>query len=61
MSDDGWVDDLPDELRHAAKRNAEERLAQGLPAHVDDPVVLDRCARILATASETDTPVEAAS
>lgn len=46
---DAWVDELPDELRAAAERNAAERVAQGLHAHVDDPVVLDRCARILTT------------
>lgn len=44
-----WVDELPDDLRAAAERNAGERVAQGLPAHVDDPVVLARCARILTT------------
>lgn len=52
--DDSWVDKLPDDLRAAARRNEQERLSQGLPAHVDDIVVLDRCARILTTPTGSD-------
>lgn len=52
--DDSWVDQLPDELRDAARANAIECAAQGLPTFVEDPVVLDRCARILATPADVD-------
>lgn len=54
---DTWVDELPDDLRHAAKRNAEERLAQGLTPHVEDPVVAARLARILDTPAVVDVEV----
>jgi hypothetical protein len=42
-----WLDELPELLRAAAVRNAEERTAQGLSPHVDDAVVAARLARIL--------------
>jgi hypothetical protein len=47
-----WLDELPADLRAAAIRNAEERVAQGLTAHVDDPVVAARLARILSHVTE---------
>jgi hypothetical protein len=47
-----WLDELPEPLRLAAIRNAEERTAQGLSAHVDDPVVAARLARILSHVTE---------
>lgn len=46
---------LPEELRDAARSNAIECAAQGLPAFIDDPVLLDRCARIITTPAATAT------
>jgi hypothetical protein len=48
-TDDRWVDELPEPLRTAALANARERIAQGLPAHLEDPVVFARLACILDT------------
>jgi hypothetical protein len=55
---EAWVDELPEELRGAARANALECEAQGLPVLLDDPVALERCARIVDTPSGT--PADAA-
>jgi hypothetical protein len=46
---DARIAALPEDLRDAARANSIECTAQGLPVFVDDPVALERCARILAT------------